>query len=113
MNKIKVNSVIEIPRDYTGMVEYTYGTKYWYKEGKLHRVNGPAIENPTGDKYWYIEGKSYIEEIAIENKFYLGKEKGKYGIEWFRFLTEEGIEEYPILPGLSYRYYTTSIDDLR
>jgi hypothetical protein len=28
----------------------------------------------------------------------LGKEEGQYGLEWLRFLTENGIEEFPIIP---------------
>jgi hypothetical protein len=30
----------------------------------------------------------------------LGKEKGQYDLEWLRFLTENGIEEFPILFGM-------------
>lgn len=37
------------------------GSKYWYQEGKLHRLNGPAVEYANGDKYWYIEGKRLSE----------------------------------------------------
>jgi hypothetical protein len=29
------------------------GTKRWYQNGRLHRANGPAIEYPTGRKDWY------------------------------------------------------------
>ena len=32
------------------------GSKYWYKHGKLHREDGPAIEW-YGSTYWYYEGK--------------------------------------------------------
>jgi len=41
-------------------VEYNDGTKIWYKEwykkGKLHRLDGPAVEF-IEDKCWYYEGK--------------------------------------------------------
>lgn len=104
MNKIKINSVIEIPKDYTGIVLYPNLATYWYKERKLHRIDGPAIEYNNGNNSWYIEGKSYIEEIDVAGKLYLGKEKGKYDLEWFRFLTEEGIEEYPNIPGMKYEF---------
>ena len=43
-------------------IEWSNGNKYWYIEGKLHRTNGPAIENSNGSKSWYIEGKEYTEE---------------------------------------------------
>ncbi len=32
------------------------GTKLWY-DGKLHRLDGPAIEYSDGTKEWYREGK--------------------------------------------------------
>ena len=28
----------------------------WYKKGKLHRENGPAIEHSDGDFSWYKNG---------------------------------------------------------
>jgi hypothetical protein len=32
------------------------GTKRWYQNDKLHRVDGPAVEYPNGTKYWYQNG---------------------------------------------------------
>lgn len=107
-------------------VEYKNGTKEWYKEGKLHREGGPAIEQADGRKEWYKEGELHREDgpaiervdgtkqcwvggvrysnnFDITNKLYLGKEKGKYGLDWLRFLGEEGIEEYPIILGIEYK----------
>ena len=44
-----------------------YGTKKYYKNGKLHRLNGPAIELSCGDKYWYYEGMLHrLNGPAIE-----------------------------------------------
>jgi len=40
-------------------VEYTNGTKHWYYKGKFHRLNGPAVEFANGDNVYYINGKSY------------------------------------------------------
>jgi hypothetical protein len=37
------------------------GTKYWYQNGQRHRLDGPAIEWADGEKWWYIEGKEYTE----------------------------------------------------
>ena len=33
------------------------GNKYWYKEGLLHRENGPAVEYNNGTKIWMINNK--------------------------------------------------------
>ena len=146
---IKINDSLEVPNDFTGIaeysnelkqwykegklhridgpaVEYSNGTKIWYKEGKrhrengparehsnggkewykegkLHRIDGPAVEYSNGEKEWWVDGQEFFEKIDITNKLSLKKEKGKYGLEWLRFLTEEGVEEFPIIPGMNYR----------
>ena len=43
-------------------VEYSYGTKEWWFNGKRHRKDGPAIEGSNGDKYWYINDKLHRED---------------------------------------------------
>ena len=45
------------------------GSKCWYLNGELHRVDGPAVEYANGDKYWYLNGSSfsfdeYLEELS-------------------------------------------------
>ena len=56
---------------------YANGNKYWYKEGRYHREDGPAIEFPNGGKYWYKEGKLHREDgPAIE---YFNGDK-----EWYK-----------------------------
>jgi hypothetical protein len=32
--------------------------KKWYVNGELHRLDGPAIEWANGDKEWWIDGKA-------------------------------------------------------
>ena len=44
-----------------------YGAKEWFLNGKLHREDGPAIENPNGEKLWYLHGNLHREDgPAIE-----------------------------------------------
>lgn len=48
----------------------------WTLNGKLHRMDGPAIERKNGDKEWYRDGKLHREdspavECANGNKFWL------------------------------------------
>jgi hypothetical protein len=38
------------------------GTKFWYRAGKWHREDGPAIEWANGDKQWYRNGKCHRED---------------------------------------------------
>jgi hypothetical protein len=37
------------------------GTKIWYRNGKRHREDGPAIEYVNGDKAWYLNGDKLTE----------------------------------------------------
>ena len=39
-------------------IEYSGGTKAWYKNGKRHRDDDlPAIERADGYKEWWVDGK--------------------------------------------------------
>jgi len=42
--------------------EYANGDKCWYQNGELHRLDGPACEYATGDKAWYIYGTELTED---------------------------------------------------
>ena len=59
-------------RDNGPAIEWTDGSKRWYKEGRRHRLDGPACENNDGHKEYWIEGKhienvNSIEEALIKN----------------------------------------------
>jgi len=46
---------------------YANGDKFWYLNGELHRIDGPAIEYASGDKEWYLNGKYHrIDGPALE-----------------------------------------------
>src|SRR5258708_6182686 len=42
------------------------GMKVWYINGKRHRLDGPAVEVITGERYWWHQGK-YIPVRSQEN----------------------------------------------
>jgi hypothetical protein len=98
-------------------IECSNGTKYWYKEGSIHREDGPAIVYPNGINSWYLERIVYppiILSELISTSFFLGKEKGQYNLEWLRFLTEEGIKEFPIIPGMKeYKDFKEGFENLK
>ena len=54
------------------MIEYTVkvypnGDKEWWLNGKLHREDGPAIEDADGDRSWWLNDKRHREDgPAIE-----------------------------------------------
>lgn len=58
---------------------YTNGVEYqcWYKEGKRHRIGGPAKINNNTEEYW-VEGKLYTKE--------------EY---WMQFPWDEATQGYP------------------
>lgn len=126
MEILKLKQGEFVPRNYTGIIEWEGGVRAWYKEmeyhredgpaierknetnywyinGKLHRVDGPAIESLNGYKEWYINGNLFgfsLLNFLVFNSLYVGKEKGKYGLYWLKFMTEQGIKEFPIIPGM-------------
>lgn len=46
-----------IPMNFTGIVVWPTGLKKWFKDGKKHREDGPAVQYPNGIGYWYTHGK--------------------------------------------------------
>ena len=34
----------------------------WYKDGVVHREDGPACEWDDGDKWWWLNGQEYSEQ---------------------------------------------------
>jgi len=124
---LKLKNEEPIPEYYTGIVERENGTKEWRKKGMIHREDGPAVEYSDGTKCWYknglwhrldgpaveyqnkyknrwhIDGNIMSAKILkhhIDNMIYLGTEKGKYNLYWLKFLSENGVEEFPIIPGM-------------
>ena len=39
-----------------GMYEDSEGSRRWYKNDQLHRLDGPAIEHADGWRSWYQHG---------------------------------------------------------
>ena len=67
MKTINIKSWDDIPKQFTGIAIYPDGSKYWYVEGKFHRLDGPAIEWADGSKSWCIEDKLHRKDgPAIE-----------------------------------------------
>ena len=61
--KVKKLTVDEtVPPNFTGIAEWPDGSKQWYMDGKLHRVDGPARVWPNGTKQWYFNGELHRED---------------------------------------------------
>ena len=64
MNKFDktVNRYLQEAVQPDGPVTDTTGNKRWYKDDKLHRLDGPAVKWTNGAKEWYINGKQLTEK---------------------------------------------------
>jgi hypothetical protein len=40
-------------------VEFNSGYKEWWFEGRIHREDGPAVVFPSGDKNWWLDSINY------------------------------------------------------
>lgn len=49
-------------------VEFATGTKAWFENGRMHRTDGPACENSNGDKYWYVHGEIFTDKQKFDIK---------------------------------------------
>ena len=43
-------------------IDQDNGTKRWYKNGALHREDGPAMEYPDGSKVWIVNGNFHRDD---------------------------------------------------
>jgi hypothetical protein len=129
METIEVRDYSEIPKRFTGIVEYPDGSKEWYRNDKRHRIDGPAVEWADGLKHWYLNGKLHrVDGPAYEfsdgkkqwwlngKRVYALEPIGDYiliedglpsEVEWLgqqvtqrKVLTVKGIMYIPNLPGI-------------
>lgn len=57
----------DVPGNFTGIAQWPNGDKFWYLKGKLHRVDGPAVEWSDGGKEWLVHGQEHrVDGPAID-----------------------------------------------
>ena len=54
-------------------VEWEIGIKEWWLNGQRHRLDGPAVENADGYKGWFLNDQEYTEEEYVMIQFMNGK----------------------------------------
>ena len=60
-------------------IEYADGSKSWWLNDKRHRVDGPAVEWADGYKSWYLNGKGLTFKQWLSAIWdTLSKEEQKY-----------------------------------
>ena len=47
-------------------IEYANGYIAWYQNGQRHREDGPAVEYANGDKEWYRNGQRLTESEFLQ-----------------------------------------------
>ena len=106
MKTIKVGHSAEIPKGYTGIVEYESEDKTWFKNGKLHREDGPAYtRSDDGHKFWWLDGKliwNSNKKLDLRNKIILSKTKHpEYPtIQVWKILNKNKVYELTVIPGM-------------
>lgn len=71
-----------------GFVKNSLGDKFWYKDGNLHREDGPAAVYSYGAEIWYKEGEIHREDgpaIKLSNgrtQYRLNSKHYSYN-EWY------------------------------
>ena len=75
-------------------IERADGAKTWYVDGKLHRMDGPAMEWASGTKAWWVDNKRHrLDGPAFEladgyKEWWVdGKSRDKLGVDNFRLKT--------------------------
>jgi hypothetical protein len=56
-------------------IERAHGTKWWCLNDKLHRVDGPAVEYASGRKSWYLNGNYYEFDGWLEANTFISEEE--------------------------------------
>jgi len=47
-------------------IEYANGTKFYYQNDKRHRIDGPALDYPNGHVGWYLNDRRYTFDEFLE-----------------------------------------------
>lgn len=47
------------------MIQSKNGARRWYRDGRLHREDGPAIERADGTREWWLFGRRYETEAEF------------------------------------------------
>jgi hypothetical protein len=73
---LHVNSIFDVPENFTGVAVMPNGSKWWYLNYRLHREDGPAYEGKYGNRAWWLNGKRHrADGPAVE---YANGEKDWY-----------------------------------
>ena len=103
--RMKVNSLSKIPRNFTGKVELANENFYWYKNGRLHREDGPAVNYKAGYNSWYLNDIFVWNtdcKLDFTNQIILSKKQHSFypTVQVWKILGSNGLYEQIIVPGM-------------
>ncbi len=82
------------------------GSRWWYKNGKLHREDGSADIWKDGYKQWWLDGgriwSSDLNKIDLKNHIVLSKDSHPkyFTVQVWKWLDKNRIQEQVINPGM-------------
>lgn len=56
--------ILSVPENFTGVARTQSGNYFWFKNGKRHREDGPAVIWKEGDVGWRLDGR-IVSEIEV------------------------------------------------
>jgi hypothetical protein len=74
-------------------IENICGDKWWYQNNLLHRIDGPAVDHSDGHKAWFKNGRLHrLDGPAVE--FIDGEKHWSYEGELVNCTSQEEFERY-------------------
>lgn len=99
----------EVPKNYTGFVHKKGRGNFWYKNGNLHREDGPAaIYRHVVLSKWYLEGKLiWSSDTPLMDYKILSREPHLLypTVEIWKYLDEGKVKDQIMIPGM-YCWFT-------
>ena len=90
MNTYLLIELINRNNDFDIMEIDSEGNEFYYRKGKLHRLNGPAIERQNGYKAYYVNNKRHrLDGPAIK----WANDYKEYWINGQQFTEEEFLRQ--------------------
>jgi len=104
---MKIKELAEISPNYTGIIEWEDdSTKWWIKNGELHREDGPAIIRGYRNKEWWLYDEciwhSDRKKLDLSKFIILSKKLHPLypTCQLLKYLDKDKIQEQIIIPGM-------------
>ena len=105
MNTLKLCTFDDIPKNYTGAIEWDDDSISYRKNGKLHKEDGPAHIREDGVKFWDLDGVFIWDSndiLDLTNQIILSKTQHPLypTVQVWKILDKNGLREQIKIPGM-------------